>query len=134
MAAYGIGEISARLGIGIDTLRYYEKIGLLARVARNSSRQRVFDDRDISRLRFIQRAKKMNFTLAEIGLLLKMRADPQHARREARELARRKLAEVEERVNDLNTLGKELRLLINLCEGAKAGCPIIAGIEQKPDR
>lgn len=126
---YRIGEVTRLTGLSADTLRYYEKIGLLPPVARNASGVRIYDEADLSRLRFIQRAQKMNFRLEEIGMLLKMRADPQHARDEVRELTARKLAEVEHRLEALTLLRNELTLLLNLCRGSEAGCPIIEGIE-----
>lgn len=126
---YRIGEIVDLLGLSADTLRYYEKIGLLPKVARTASGIRQYDDRDISRLRFIQRAQKMDFSLAEIGGLLKMREDPQHARDEVRQLAAQKLAQVESHLVELDTLKNELTLLLNLCRTSEDGCPIIEGIE-----
>jgi DNA-binding transcriptional MerR regulator len=131
MKLYRIGDITNLTSLSADTLRYYEKIGLLPRVSRTVSGIRQYEERDISRLRFIQRAQKMNFSLAEIGDLLKMRENPQHARDEVRQLASDKLAEVEERVNELDTLRKELRLLLNLCRASEDGCPIIEKIDNK---
>ena len=126
---YRIGEVSRLTGLSVDTLRYYEKIGLLPAVARTASGVRLYDDQDLSRLRFIRRAQKMNFSLEEIGMLLKMRADPRHARDEVRELTAHKLAEVERSLEELTLLRNELTLLLNLCRGSEAGCPIIEGIE-----
>ncbi|NNE88800.1 MAG: heavy metal-responsive transcriptional regulator [Silicimonas sp.] len=133
MSTYRIGELSERLGLSADTLRYYEKIRLLPRVARNSAGQRLYGNRDISRLQFIQRAQRMNFTLSEIGQLLEMRENPQKARAEARKLTQRKLAEIGQHLDDLTTLRNELQLLVNLCRGAEAGCPIIECIDGEPD-
>jgi DNA-binding transcriptional MerR regulator len=129
MTTYRIGEITEQTGLSADTLRYYEKIGLLPMINRTASGIRIYTDKDISRLRFIQRAQKMNFTLAEINGLLALRANPQHARAEVRELTRRKLAEIETHLQDLTTLRNELTLLINLCTGSRDGCPIIEGLE-----
>jgi Cu(I)-responsive transcriptional regulator len=126
-----IGDITRQLGLSADTLRYYEKIGLLKKVTRTASGIRVYSDKDISRLRFIQRAQKMNFSLSEIKDLLQMREDPQHARTEVRELTRKKLAEIEDHLQELNTMRNELTLLINLCAGSRDGCPIIEGIEDR---
>jgi len=67
MKSYRIGELSSLLGLSADTLRYYEKIRLLPPVTRNASRLRLYDDKDVSRLHFIRRAQRMNFTLAEIA-------------------------------------------------------------------
>ncbi|MDT8385740.1 MAG: heavy metal-responsive transcriptional regulator [Gammaproteobacteria bacterium] len=129
--SHRIGDICRQLGLSADTLRYYEKIGLLKKVARTASGIRVYSDQDISRLRFIRRAQKMNFSLAEIKDLLAMRADPQHARTDVRELTRKKLAEIEDHLQDLSTLRNELTLLVNLCAGSEDGCPIIEGIEDR---
>ena len=130
MAAYRIGTISGRLGLSVDTLRYYERISLIPRVPRNASGLRTYDDRDIARLEFIQRAQKMNFSLAEIGGLLKMRERPQKARPKVRELTQRKLDETETYLADLKTLRNELQLLLNLCSSSADGCPIIEDIDK----
>jgi DNA-binding transcriptional MerR regulator len=124
-----IGSISKQLGLSVDTLRYYEKIGLLRKIHRTSSGIRLYNDKDISRLKFIRRAQAMNFSLAEIADLLQMREDPQNARNVVRKLTHRKLREIEERLEDLKTLRDELTLLSNLCAGSEEGCPIIEGIE-----
>ena len=130
MATYQIGDISKKLGLSADTLRYYEKLGLLPNVGRAASGVRLYNDKDISRLQFVRRAQKMNFSLAEIGDLLSMREDPQHAREDVRALTGRKLSEVKAHVEELTILRNELELLLNLCAGNKAGCPIIEGIDQ----
>ncbi|MCH7894390.1 MAG: heavy metal-responsive transcriptional regulator [Proteobacteria bacterium] len=130
MKSYRIGGVTKLLGISADTLRYYEKIGLLPVINRTVSGIRVYHDRDLSRLRFIRRAQKMKFSLKEIAELLKMREDPQHARDEVRMLTRTKLSEIEEHLNDLQFLRNELKLLLNLCAASEDGCPIIEGIDE----
>ncbi len=127
---YSIGDIADKTGLSADTLRYYEKIGLLVDVPRNAGRRRLYRERDLSRLRFITRAQKMNFTLAEIGALLQMREDPQHAREDIRRMTRNKLQQVESHMEELGKLRTELTLLLNLCRGAEDGCPIIEGLEE----
>ncbi|RLA33001.1 MAG: heavy metal-responsive transcriptional regulator [Gammaproteobacteria bacterium] len=131
---YRIGAVVDKVGISADTLRYYEKIELLPAIGRTASGIRVYDDKDISRLRFIRRAQKMHFRLREIAELLKMREDPQHARDEVRLLTGRKLAEVEEHLDDLQYLRNELQLLLNLCRASEDGCPIIESIDRGDDR
>ncbi len=126
---FSIGQVAARAGLSPDTLRYYEKLGLLGPVERSPAGRRCYRPRDLSRLQFIRRAQKMGFRLAEIGQLLQMRDDPQHARPQVRQLTAAKLAEVDERLAELTTLRNELQLLLNLCRGSADGCPIIAGIE-----
>ncbi len=130
MKSYHIGHVTKLLGISADTLRYYEQIGLLPAINRTVSGIRVYIERDISRLRFIRRAQKMQFSLKEIAELLKMREDPQHARDEVRILTRSKLSEVEEHLDDLQFLRNELQLLLNLCTASEEGCPIIEGINE----
>ena len=126
---YKIGEITKRLGLSADTLRYYEKIKLLPKVSRNASGVREYDDKDISRLKFIQRAQKMNFSLSEIADLLKMRENPQKVRDEVRLLTAEKLIEVDQNLDALTTLRGELQLLLNLRKGTEEGCPIIEGLD-----
>ena len=130
---YRIGDASRLLGVSVDTLRYYEKIGLLPMVDRTASGTRVYSDRDISRLRFIQRAQKMNFSLREISGLLNMREDPRHAREDVRALTVRKMAEIEKYLEELQYLRNELQLLLNLCAAAEDGCPIIEAMEGQSD-
>ena len=125
MSGYRIGQATEKVGISADTLRYYEKIRLLPAISRTDSGIRIYDDRDLSRLRFIKRAQKMRFSLREIGELLNMREDPQRARDEVRLLTRSKLTEVEEHLDELQFLRNELRLLVNLCTASEEGCPII---------
>lgn len=127
---YQIGDVVNKLGISADTLRYYEKIGMLKKINRLPSGIRLYNERDMSRLRFIQRAKTMNFSLDEIAQLLRMRENPTRARKRVRELTRNKLNEVEQHLQTLNTLRNELTLLINLCTGSKDDCPIIDDINQ----
>lgn len=130
MNSYRIGEVTEKVGISADTLRYYEKIKLLPVISRTDSGIRMYEDKDISRLRFIQRAQNMRFRLKEIGALLSMREDPQHAREEVRLLTRKKLDEIEGHLGELQYLRNELQLLLNLCRVSENGCPIIESIDQ----
>ena len=130
MTTYRISEVTKQLGLSADTLRYYEKIKLLPRISRNDTGIREYDVKDISRLKFIQRAQKMNFSLAEIGDLLKMRENPQKVKNEVRQLTADKLLEVENHLESLTTLRNELQLLMNLCQGSEDGCPIIEGLDE----
>ncbi|BAO44538.1 MerR family transcriptional regulator [Thiolapillus brandeum] len=123
-----IGDAARQTGLSVDTLRYYEKIGLL-KAARTASGARIYGSRELAVLHFIQRAKSMNFSLEEIASLLEMRADPRHARDEVRELTHRKLEDIHQQLQQLTRLRDELTLLVNLCRGAEDGCPIIEDLE-----
>lgn len=129
--SYKISEVSEMTDLSADTLRYYEKIDLLKNVSRASSGVRLYSEDNLSRLRFIQRAKTMNFSLDEISKLLQMRENPGRAKKSVRQLTQDKLVEVESHLKTLGTLQKELTLLINLCTGSKDGCPIIDDINRK---
>lgn len=126
---YKIGEVTKRLNISADTLRYYEKIKLLPAIARNVSGLRSYCDKDLSRLKFIRRAQRMGFSLKEISQLLNFREAPQQAKPEVRQLAGEKLADIEIHLKELALLRNEFKLLINLCMGSEDGCPIIDGLE-----
>lgn len=124
-----IGEVATTLDISTDTLRYYEKIKLMPKVHRNNGGVRFYNDKDISRLRFIKRAQKMGFSLEEIAQLLSFRENPQKAKPQVKELAHHKLEEVEHHLSELTTLRDELRLLTNLCGASRNGCPILDNFE-----
>lgn len=127
---YKIGEIKKITGHSADTLRYYEKIGILPAIARNSSGLRLYDKKDISRLQFIKRAQSMNFTLDEIKKLLIMRENPIQCKDSIRQLTFEKLQSIEEQLKNLTTMKKEFTLLLNLCHGSENGCPIIEDFDQ----
>lgn len=129
MPGIRIGEAAERTGLSVDTLRYYEKIGLLPRIARDPGGRRRYDDNDLSRLRFIQRTQRCDFSLEEIRQLLALRNHQDAARTEVQHLTERKLDEIQVRITDLERLQRELELLLNLCRGSEDGCPIIEGLD-----
>ena len=126
---YQIGEVTRRLNISADTLRYYEKIHLLPSIARSASGLRRYCEKDLSRLKFIKRAQRMGFSLEEISQLLVFREAPQQAKPEIRKMAGDKLSDIEIHLRELQILRNELQLLVNLCTGSKEGCPIIEGLD-----
>ena len=130
---WSIGQLAARTEVSVDTLRYYEKIGLLPPALRDAGGRRRYGETDLARLRFIRRAQAMNFSLAEIRSLLQLRERPQVAREDARRITGEKLAQVETRLKSLRLLRNELRLLLNLCTGSEDGCPILESMD-KPRR
>ncbi|MDD3765444.1 MAG: heavy metal-responsive transcriptional regulator [Pseudomonadota bacterium] len=134
MSGMAIGDVARRTGLSVDTLRYYERIGLLQRVGRDSGGRRRYGDDELARLRFIQRAQRMNFRLDEIARLLEMRADPRRARDSVRRLTAEKLGEVNARLHDLAVLRNELSLLVNLCQTARGACPILDELGGEPKR
>jgi len=129
-----IGQVSKQLALSIDTLRYYEKFGLLPGIKRNASGIRSYSGQDISRLNFIKRAQQMNFKLAEIKDLLRMRKNPQTAKSDIRKKSAAKLEQIDIRITELTTLRNELQLLINLCHGSSDGCPIIDEMDKNKNK
>ncbi|PCI21890.1 MAG: heavy metal-responsive transcriptional regulator [Piscirickettsiaceae bacterium] len=126
---YRIADLRDILGITGDTLRYYEKIGLLNDIGRTPGSVRFYNDKNVSSLRFIIRAKSMDFTLDEIKQLLLFREAPQDSRIEVQDLTRQKLKSIENKAVELDKLRKELTLLLNLCGCTDKGCPIIESID-----
>ena len=129
MSEISIGEAARRTGLSVDTLRYYEKIKLMPPIARDSGGRRRYGERDLSQLRFIQRAQRCDFSLSEIGELLKLRRAPEVPRPQVQQLTEQKLEDIKTRLVDLERLQHELESLLNLCRGSGKGCPIIEGLD-----
>ena len=103
-----IGEVSEASGIGVEALRFYERRGLLGRPARTASGYRAYDASVLERLAFIKRAQAIGFSLDEIAEILEMRGRGEAPCLEVREAARRKLAELDERLRELRRYRNEL--------------------------
>lgn len=112
-----IGQVSKRTGLTADTLRYYEKIGLLQNVQRSGRGIRLYTERDIGSLEFVKRAQKMNFSLAEIAELLTLRNNPAEADAGVRKLAHDKLAAIELQLDAINHLRQELNSMVQTAAG-----------------
>lgn len=126
-----IGEVAAATGFSADTLRYYEKMRLLPRAARNPAGRRTYDRDDLSRLAFIRRAEHMHFSLDEIKALLQLRQSDGAVRHQALKLAEQKLGTIEQTLADLQQLHAELEVLVHRCRGASgAACPIIENLDE----
>jgi MerR family transcriptional regulator, mercuric resistance operon regulatory protein len=121
-----IGELSRRTGCNIETIRYYERIGLLPAPARSAGRYRVYETCDVRRLTFIRRARELGFTLDAVRALLGLSGDGSAACPEVRELAAGHLAEVRAKIADLQALERVLADAVRRCAaGELPGCPII---------
>ncbi len=120
-----ISELASSAGVHVETIRYYQAIGLMPRPDRERGRIRRYGAEDLKRVRFIKRAQALGFTLDEIAVLLGL-SDGRHCA-ETKALAEKKLALVEERLNDLAAIRKVLKGLVNECAkgSRRSGCPII---------
>ena len=106
--ALKIGEVSKRSGIGVEALRFYEKSGLLDRPSRTESGYRVYGAEVLERLAFIRRAQVLGFSLEEIRRVIAERRAGQSPCAEVREVVRRRLAELDERMAEMRRYRKEL--------------------------
>ena len=128
--ALSIGEVSETTGLSADTLRYYERIGLLRAVARNRGGQRRYGADDIARLRFVRRAQAMDFSLGEIAQLLELRERGGDVRGDVRAMTEAKLAAIQQRIQTLSRLRDELAELVRQCRSSERDCPIIERMDQ----
>jgi Hg(II)-responsive transcriptional regulator len=128
METIGIGALAKRAGVRIDTVRYYERSGLLAPKARLATGYRRYGEAEVARLRFIRRAQALGFTLSEVRELLALssRRDVAHVKRVAQE----KLADVERRIAELERVQEGLSRLIAACpgHGRALDCPILQAL------
>jgi DNA-binding transcriptional MerR regulator len=130
MPAFSIGQLAKRAGVGIDTVRYYERNGLLAPADRLASGYRRYGDVELKRLRFIRRAKALGFTLADIRGLLLLSSERNVSK--VRLAAQRKLTDVEQRLEELSRIRGGLRELIAACpgHGRAEECPILNALQR----
>lgn len=125
MAELTIGRMAAEAGVNVETIRYYQRRGLMTEPEKPTNGQRRYVDEAVRRVRFIKRAQVLGFTLDEIGSLLKL--DQADACVETRELAAHKLEIIEGKLVDLEAMRKALTSLLRECHvgSAKGACPII---------
>jgi MerR family transcriptional regulator, copper efflux regulator len=128
MDSIGIGTLAKRAGVGIDTVRYYERAGLLAPSRRLASGYRRYTALELSRLRFIRRAQALGFTLEEVRDLLALSAKRDVAR--VKRSAQSKLEDVDEKIAALKKVREGLAKLIDACpgHGRAADCPILQAL------
>lgn len=126
--AIQIGELSRRTGCNIETIRYYERIGLMPPPPRRG-RYRSYGADDVGRLRFLRRARELGFTLDEVGALLDLAAGGQASCSEVRTLAASHLAAVRARIADLKRMEQVLADSVQACDaGQDRGCPLIQSL------
>ena len=127
-----IGELAKLAGVAIDTVRYYERQGLLPPPPRHGSGYRRYEQEDVSRLRFIRRAKALGFTLEEIASLLELSARRHEDMAELKQAAESRLQALDLRIADLERVRAGLRQLVTACpgHGALTTCPILAALSE----
>ncbi|MDZ4660130.1 MAG: heavy metal-responsive transcriptional regulator [Pseudomonadota bacterium] len=128
-----IGVLSRQSGIGIETIRYYERLGLLTPVGRKTSGYRVFNNDSFKTLRFLKHAQELGFSLAEIKDLLKLRANKESRCEDVRVKASKHLQGVESKIEKLESIRTVLSKLIRQCRSKKTSdsCPILDCFEER---
>ena len=130
-----ISRLAREAGVGIDTVRYYERAGLLPEPPRRASGYRDFPAATVQRLNFIRRAKALGFSLEEIRELLQLSADRGRGVAGVKASAEAKLRLVEERIAELQRMRDGLRELVRACpgHGELKSCPILNALSGEPD-
>jgi len=134
MDRMSIGRLAKAAEVGVETIRFYEREGLLPEPARTASGYRQYPGETIARLGFIRRAKRLGFSLGEIRELLAL-AEAHGDRSRVKTLAEHKLAAIEQRIGELRRMRGALSQLTHQCSGHGPvdGCPIIEALHEDGD-
>lgn len=119
-----IGALSVRTGVHIETIRYYERIGLVPKPPRTAGGRRVYAEKDAKRLAFIRRARDLGFSVDDIRALMRL-ADSGGACKDAQKIAVQHRDDIREKLKALKRLDRILTNAADRCAGASSGCPII---------
>jgi Hg(II)-responsive transcriptional regulator len=127
-----IGKLAANAEVNVQTIRYYERRGLVPEPARNTAGYRRYSPDAVSRVRFIRAAKRVGFSLDDIEELLSYRASPRRSCKGVREKALTKIAEVEEKLAELKRLRDALVRIVGACDGNRPmrDCAILAAFDE----
>ena len=126
-----IGEIAAVSGCHLETIRYYERVGLLPKPPRTMGGYRVYGPQDLDRIRFVTRGRDLGFSLEAIRGLLQLSENADLSCLEVDQLARQHLTDIEAKLGDLRRMALELRRVIHTCNGGERGqCTILATLRE----
>ncbi len=127
-----IGQVAKRVAVGIETIRFYEREGVLEKPDRSASGYRLYDEDVIARLRFVGRAKELGFTLKEIRELLGLRVDPTTTCSDVKQRAEEKVSDIENKIRTLQRMKRALVKLTKECSGngPTSECPILEAFEK----
>ncbi len=125
-----IGKVASRARIGVETIRFYERRQLIDPPPRTAAGYRQYPGSTVQRLRFIRRAKELGFSLKEIRELLILQEDPGSTCGDIMERAEQKLADINQRIDDLTKMRNALKILTDACssDATSAECPIMQAI------
>lgn len=133
METLTIGRLARLGGVNLETIRYYEREGLLPKPPRTEAGYRLFPSETARKLRFIKRAQELGFSLAEIRELLALRVKPGTKREHIRARAQVKIADIEQKIRTLEAIKKTLRKMIERCDGCGplSECPILESLDEE---
>jgi len=125
-----IGEIAKRSDLPTKTVRYYADVGLVKPSGRTQAGYRTYDDKTLSKLIFVRRARAMGFSVGQCRKLLSLYEDQSRTSAEVRSIAKKHLVEIDAKLLELQKLQKELSMLVNCCRGDdRPDCPILDALE-----
>lgn len=135
MAHLRIGELARQAGLSVETLRYYERRGLIPPPARLASGYRIYPAETLDRLTFIRRGKALGFSLEEIAELLQLEVNPQQSAAQVKTRVDARITAVEEKIRQLQQLKQSLQQLSSRCsgEGSTGDCPILEFLHQQEE-
>lgn len=130
------GQVANRAGVNVQTLRYYERRGLLKEPERQASGYRGYPPDAVQLIRFIKRAQQLGFTLTEIEELLRLRSDDGRHCSEVQLAAETKVRDIEGKIKQLRSIKRALGVLIASCslEGAPRRCPLLEALDDEKTR
>jgi MerR family copper efflux transcriptional regulator len=128
--AMTIGVLANQVGLTAETLRYYERLGLIAPSQRTASNYRLYGEEAAQRLHFIRRAQVLGFSLNEIAQLLSLHSQPESDMAEVKALAEAKIRDIQTKIDDLERMQKGLAVLTESCpgHGSTENCPILGAL------
>jgi len=131
MMLLNIGQVAKQTGVTVETVRFYEKHGLIAAPQRSDSGYRQYPPETVKRVQFIQHAKEVGFTLKDIGELLALRREPGTTCTDIKLRATQKIEEVDQKIQDLKRIRDALGRMIMKCSGrgTLSQCPILEELE-----
>ena len=131
MQSWTIGALARSARVNIETVRYYERRGLVPKPPRTPSGYRVFSEDAVSRLRFIKRAQQLGFSLKEVKELLGLQINPRTTCADVKRRAEVKIADIESKARDLEAMRKALVKLVTACSGRGPAtqCPILESLD-----
>lgn len=112
-----IGEAATAAGVSAKMIRHYEQIGLMPEAERTESGYRLYGDRDVSVLRFVRQSRHLGFSVAQIAELIGLWSDSRRSSREVKDVARRHLADLEQKRREIEQMMDGLSVLVNACHG-----------------